>query len=417
MKNQSYHTAIDVGTSKVTTLIARTAENGEIQVIGMGNLPSRGVQKGLISNLAEVKQVIQGSLIEAQKQSGVKTNSAYVGITGSRVSYVNSRAAMDNRYYNNPVCEKDVEQVVTACYKENFLNGDRILHVIPRDYSVDGNWGIHNPVGMRASCVEVESHVVMTDPASADNLLEAMRLSGVKIKNLVLQPLASAEAVLSDDEKNMGVVMVDIGGGTSDVSIFLNGSIWHINVIPVGGFQITRDISIAFTTFALAAEEAKLKYGNVFPDYIHPDEDADIELPGFGNNSIVTVGRKDLCEVIKERVRELISLVLKEIHEAGLDRVPSGGLVLTGGTSKIPGLQELASEIWPGPVRLGVPLSSSWVPQELEDPAYSGSLGLLYWGAKHCGKNTNNSKINKILSSNSLRFRRWINSFTSRIYA
>ena len=315
MRNELYHTVIDVGTSKVCTLIGRSSEDQEIQIIGMSSIPSRGMQKGLVSNLSEVKQVVQSSLKEAESQAGTKSTPAYVGITGSRVNYVNSRAAMDNRDYDEPVCAKDVEQVIKASYSSKSTSVDRILHVIPRDYSVDGHWGIHSPIGMKASSVEVESHVVMTDPTSADNLTEAMRIAGVKI--------------------------------------FINGSIWHINVIPVGGAQITRDISIAFTTFALAAEEAKLKHGDVSSAEFEDSEF--IRVPGFGNKIFTDVGKKDLRQIIKERVRELLSLVLREVHDAGLDRAPSGGLVLTGGTANLPGLQELASEIWPGTVRIGIP--------------------------------------------------------------
>ena len=413
MRNELYHTVIDVGTSKVCTLIGRSSEDQEIQIIGMSSIPSRGMQKGLVCNLSEVKQVVQNSLKEAESQAGTKSTPAYVGITGSRVNYVNSRAAMDNRSYDEPVCAKDVEQVIKASYSSKSTNVDRILHVIPRDYSVDGHWGIHNPIGMKASSVEVESHVVMTDPTSADNLTEAMRIAGVKINSLVLHPLASAESVLSEDEKNMGVVMVDIGGGTTDVAIFINGSVWHINVIPVGGAQITRDISIAFTTFSLAAEEAKLKHGDVSSAEF--DDSEFIRVPGFGNKIFTDVGKKDLRQIIKERVRELLSLVLREVHDAGLDRAPSGGLVLTGGTANLPGLQELASEIWPGTVRIGIPEYPSWVPEELEDPAYASSLGLLYWGAKHQRENLSNSSINKIINAN-LPFRRWLSILTSRIH-
>jgi cell division protein FtsA len=414
MRSETYHVAIDVGTTKVCTLVGRTDAAGNVQVIGVGTVPSRGMQKGMVSNLSEVQQVIQFSIREAEAQAGVKISSAYVGITGSHINYVNSRASLDNRRYNSPVGSDDVAQVVHACYANGTTPGDRVLHVIPRDYSIDGTWGVHNPVGMYASTVEVESHVVMADPASVDNLVEALRRAGVKLRGLVIEPLASAEAVLSEDERDIGVVLVDMGGGTSDVSIFLEGSIWHTNSIPVGGFQITRDISIAFATFSLAAEEAKLKYGHAIPADV--DDQEDFRLPGFGNQSFSQISRQSLCEVIHDRVEELLRLILREINQAGLDNAPPGGLVLTGGSSKLSGLEELASSIWPGPVRIGVPSASAWVPHDLEDPAFSTALGLLFWDARHShidGITLNGNGISKY----SFLVKHWLNNITHRVHA
>jgi len=411
MRNETYHVAIDVGTSKVCTLVGRSDANGDVQVIGVGIVPSRGMQKGMVSNLSEVQQVIQASLREAEAQAGVRITSAYVGITGSHISYVNSRASLDNRPQDSPVCRGDIEQVVQACYTDRSATGSRVLHVIPRDYSVDGNWGIHDPVGMFASSVEVESHVVMADPTSVDNLVEALRRAGVRLRGMVLEPLASAEAILSEDERNIGVVLVDIGGGTSDVSIFLEGSIWHTNVIPVGGFQITRDISIAFTTFSLAAEEAKLKYGHAIPEAV--DDQEDIRLPGFGNQTFSQISRHSLCEVIHDRVSELLRLIGREVSNAGLDKVPPGGLVLTGGSAKLPGLEDLASSIWPGPVRIGVPSASAWVPHDLEDPAFATALGLLYWDARYSQMDGNGHGVSKY----SGRVRQWLNNLTHKVHA
>jgi cell division protein FtsA len=372
------------------------------------------MKKGMVSNLSEVEQVILSSLREAEAQAGVRIGSAYVGITGNHINYVNSRASLGNRRYKSPVGERDVAQMVQACYEDRTAPGDRVLHVIPRGYSVDGNWGIHDPLGMYATTVEVEGHVVMADPTSVDNLVEALRRAGIKIRGLVLEPLASAEAVLSTDERDIGVVLVDMGGGTSDVSIFIEGSIWHTNVIPVGGFQLTRDISIAFTTFALAAEEAKLKYGHAIPEAVDIEED--FRLPGFGNQTFSQVSRQSLCKVIHERVYELLCLILREVENAGLDSAPPAGLVLTGGSSKLSGLKELASSIWPGPVRIGMPKASAWVPQDLEDPAFATALGLLFWDVRHSqidGDGTNGNGISRY------RFavKHWLSNIAHKVHA
>jgi len=241
-----------------------------------------------------------------------------------------------------------------------------------------------------------------------------LRRAGVKLRGLVIEPLASAEAVLSEDERDIGVVLVDMGGGTSDVSIFLEGSIWHTSVIPVGGFQVTRDISIAFSTFSLAAEEAKLKHGHAIPTAV--DDQEELRLPGFGNQSFSQISRQSLCEVIHDRVEELLRLILREVNDAGLNNAPHGGLVLTGGSSKLSGLAELASSIWPGPVRIGVPSASAWVPQDLEDPAFATALGLLFWDARHSqvnGATLNGNGISKY----SFLVKHWLNNLTHRVHA
>ena len=381
MKNDNIQVAIDVGTTKVCTLISKAEATGALRVIGSGTVPSRGMQKGIVSNLSEIQQEIQASIREAEVQAGIKVASAYVGITGSHVSYVNCRAAMDNRPSGSPIGSEDITQVIKACCAERTGPENKVLHVIPRDYGIDGNWGVHDPIGMYGSSLEVESHVVMADQTAMDNLIEALRRAGVGLRGLVLEPLASAESTLSRDEKDMGVVLVDIGGGTTDVSVFLEGSIWHTNIIPAAGFQVTRDISIAFTTFSLAAEEAKLKFGHAVPDEV--DEREQVRLPGFGNQSYTQVSRRDFCSVISDRVSELLRMAHAEVGKAGLDSAPAGGLVLTGGTANLQGIRELAGQIWPGPVRTGMPASYTWVPKELDDPAFATALGLLLWDARH----------------------------------
>ncbi len=381
MKYENLQVAIDVGTTKVCTLISQVDATGALRILGAGASPAKGMQKGIVSNLAEVQQEIQASVQEAEAQAGVKVTSAYVGITGSHVSYVNCRASMDNRPQNTPISSEEVAQVVKACCDDRTGPESRILHVIPKDYCIDGNWGVHDPVGMYGSTLEVESHVVTADQTAVDNLIEALRRAGISLRGLVLEPLASAESTLSPDEKEMGVALVDIGGGTTDVSIFLEGSIWHTNIIPAAGLQVTRDISIAFTTYSLAAEEAKLRYGHALPDEV--DEQEQVHLPGFGNRPYTEISRRDFCSVIYDRVSELLRMAHDEVGKAGLEGAPAGGLVLTGGTAKLTGILELAQEIWPGPVRSGMPASYTWVPRHLDDPAFATSLGLLLWDARH----------------------------------
>ena len=377
MSKDTIHAAIDVGTSKVCTLVGRLNAFGELEILGIGLVPSRGMKKGMVSNLSEVSQVTQASIREAEAQAGVRITSAYVGLTGSHISSANSRASLDNRPYDLPVGVREVEQVLKACSTYGGSSNAKVLHVIPRGYALDGYWGIVNPVGMFSSKLEVESHVVQGNAAPIDNLAKAISKAKVKVKSLVLEPLASAEAVLVPEEREMGVVLVDIGGGTTDMSIFLDGNLWHTKVIPVGGFQLTRDIAIAFSTPTQAAEDAKIQYGHAMPDTIDPHEE--IRLPGFGEHVTYSVPRQRLCETLRERMEELLRLVMEEIGEAGLESVPPGGLVLTGGSAKIPGLEDLAEEIFPGPVRIGIPRVIGGAPAELEDPSLATALGLLLW--------------------------------------
>ena len=407
MKNETLHAAVDVGTSKVCTLIGRSQGPDDVQVLGVGSVPSRGILKGSVSNIAEVHQAIQASMREAEAQSGIRVTSVCAGVSGSHISCVNTRATLGNRDYDSPVNAEELKQALRACYSNHNGSDSRILHVIPRDYSVDGNWGVRDPIGMYASSVEVESHVVMGDPTSIDNLVEAFHRTKVKLRGLIMEPLASAEAVLSEDEREMGVVLADIGGGTTHMSIFMDGSIWHNKVIPVGGIQLSRDISIAFTTFFLAAEEAKLQYGHAIPDTVDPEQD--VNLPGFGNQDAALVSRHDLCQVINERMDELLRIIRREVNVSGLDGVPPGGLVLTGGSAKLPGIQELAGTIWPTPVRIGVPTASAWVPDNLEDPSFATGLGLLLWDAKQQhGANGNGH------ASRSPRGKHWLSIFSRK---
>ena len=414
MSNEKYHAAIDIGTTKVCTLVGVSNASGDVQIIGVGTVPSQGMQKGMVSNISELQQAILTSVREAEAQSGVKISSAYVGITGSHIKYINSRASVENRDYRTPVGTKDLAMVKESCFSGQESDGTRVLHVIPRNYSIDGNWGVKNPMGMYASSVEVESHIITADSSSVDNLIEVLQKSGVRCKGMVIEPLASAEAVLSQDERSVGVVLVDIGGGTSDVSIFLDGSIWHTNVIPVGGFQVTRDISIAFTTFSLAAEEAKLNYGHAIPKSIDAREQ--ITLPGFANEQFSQISRQELCAVINDRVDELLNMILTEVDKAGLKNVPAGGLVLTGGSSKLPGLREMASDIWPGPVRIGMPAASSWVPHGLEDPAFATVLGLIFWDARHSYV-AGNTYAGSGIAKYSFMLKHWLSNLTNKVHA
>lgn len=387
MRRNNIYTAIDVGTSKVCTVIGRLELSGELEILGIGLVPSRGMKKGMVSNLGEVADATKESVQQAEFNAGTKIYSANVGLTGTHINSSNTIATLDNRDYDNPVSSRDIKKVLQASSEYGSMDVDdsRVLHIIPRTYAIDGHWGVGDPIGMHTSTLAVETHVIQGSPAPIDSLIKAVSQAKVKVKGLMLEPLASAKAILAQEELEMGVVVLDIGGGTSDMAVFLDGNIWHSKIIPVGGFQLTRDIAIAFNTSYNAAEEAKVIFGSVDPSAI--DLDDEIELPGFVPGTHYDIRRQDLCIVLKDRMEELFNLVLGELKECGLNTVPPGGIVITGGSAKIQGLVKMVEEMAGKPVRIGVPSGISGMPENMQDPSFSTALGLLIADAESNGRN------------------------------
>ncbi len=387
MRRNNTYTAIDVGTSKVCTVIGRLELSGHLEILGVGLVPSRGMKKGMVSNLSEVADAAKESIQQAELDAGIKVYSANVGLTGTHISSLNTIATLDNRDYDNPVNSRDIKKVLKASSEYSSVDVDdaRVLHIIPRTYAVDGHWGIGDPTGMHTSTLAVETHVIQGSSAPIDSLIKAVSQAQVKVKGIMLEPLASAKAILAQEELEMGVVVLDIGGGTSDMAVFLEGNIWHSKIIPVGGFQLTRDIAIAFNTSYNAAEEAKVIFGSVDPSGIDLDEE--IELPGFVPGIHYDISRQDLCSVLRDRIEELFNLVLLELKGCGLDAVPPGGIVITGGSAKIPGLVQLVEEMAGKPVRIGVPSGIYGMPDDMHDPSFSTALGLLIADTENNGVN------------------------------
>ncbi|MBH42786.1 MAG: cell division protein FtsA [Chloroflexi bacterium] len=387
MRKNNIYTAIDVGTSKVCTVIGRLDLSGQLEILGVGLVPSRGMKKGMVSNLSEVAEATKESVEQAEFNAGLKIHSANVGLTGSHINSSNTIATLDNRDYDNPVSSRDIKKILKASsdYQVMDVDDSRVLHIIPRTYAVDGHWGIGDPTGMHTSTLAVETHIIQGSAAPIDSLIKAVSQAKVKVKGIMLEPLASAKAILAPEELEMGVVVLDIGGGTSDMAVFLEGNIWHSRIIPVGGFQLTRDIAIAFNTSYPSAEEAKIIFGNVEPSRIDPDDE--IELSGFVPGTHFDIKRQDLCSVLRDRVEELVNLVLMELKVCGLDGVPPGGIVITGGSAKVPGLVQMVEEMAGKPVRIGLPRGHSGIPADLQDPSFSTALGLLIADTESNGAN------------------------------
>jgi len=372
--------SVDVGTTKVCTTIAEVNEGDVLRVAGVGVTPSKGLHKGLVVNINEARESIRESVRKAEQASGYKVESAYVGVTGRHVSSLNNRGVVAITRNDRLVRPDDLKRVLQCAQSIKIPSDRKLLHVIPRGYAVDGQVGVKNPVGMHGFRLDVETHVITAAVASVQNLVKCIRGIGVDIEDLVLEPLASSEAVLTQDEKQVGVILADIGGGTTDIAIFKDGSIWHTTILPVAGYQLTRDIAIGLGLPFDVAEEMKKRYGSVMPIYEGKMESAtEIAEDGHG------ASYQDLCDIIRARVEEIIRLILLELPRSEYETLVPAGLVLTGGSSNLSGIDALGREILQLPVRVGIPTDIYGITDALRDPAYATSVGLLLWGARHEG--------------------------------
>jgi len=381
MKKRTTLTSIDVGTTKVCTTIADIDEGGGIRVIGVGVTRSNGLHKGLVVNINDARESIRESVKKAEQSSNYKVESAYVGVTGRHVSSLNNRGAVAVTRNDRLVRPDDLRRVLACAQNVKIPSDRKLLHVIPRGYAIDGQVGVKNPVGMHGFRLDVETHIITAAVTSVQNLVKCIRSIGIDIDDLVLEPLASSEAVLTEDEKQVGVILADIGGGTTDIAVFREGSIWHSSVLPVAGYQLTRDVAIGLGLPFDVAEEMKKKYGSVMPVYESKVETANtISQNGHG------ISYQDLCDIIRARVEEIIRLILLEMPRSEYKELVPAGLVLTGGSSNLPGIEALGRDILRLPVRVGIPTKMYGITDALRDPAYATSVGLLLWGAKHEGR-------------------------------
>jgi len=363
--------------------MADMSEGGGIRVIGVGVAPSRGLHKGLVVNINEAKESIRESIRKAEQASGTKIESAYIGVTGRHVSSVNNRGVVAINRSDRLVRRDDLKRVLQCARSIKVPNDRKLLHVIPRGYAVDGQTGVKNPVGMHGFRLDVETHIITAAVTSVQNLIKCIRGVGVDIDDLILEPLASSEAVLTEDEKQIGTILADIGGGTTDIAVFKDGSIWHTAILPVAGYQLTRDIAIGLGLPFDVAEEMKKRYGSVMPVYESKIETlSPISEDGHG------VSYQDLCDILRARVEEIMRLILLEMPRSEYETFVPGGLVLTGGSANLSGVEVLGRDILRLPVRVGVPTNIYGIADALRDPAYATSVGLLLWGAKYKGTQT-----------------------------
>jgi cell division protein FtsA len=368
---------IDVGTTKVCTLVARVEQDDSLRIMGVGIEPSVGIRKGVIVDLTAASQAIARSVAQAEQTSGLKIDSALISLAGAHVSSINSRGVV--AVSDHTVQESDIERAMDAARGVAIPNSREIIHVIQRGFSLDGQDGIHQPIGMHGYRLEVEAHVITAAAATAENLRQAVAAAGVHAAQFVLNPLASAEVVLSDTERNMGAIVCDIGGGTTDLAIYVNGDVWHTMVLAVGGNNLTQDIAHGLRLPLNQAEEAKKLHGHAVQTEVGLDEAFNIQP--FGAETPIRMNRRDLALIIEARVEEIFDLALQEIKRSGYDGLLPAGMILTGGTSLLPGIRQLASRVLGIPVRIAQPEKLLGLTDKLGSPAYSTSVGLLTWAA------------------------------------
>jgi len=370
--------SIDVGTTKICSIMATPGYGGNLQVLGVGIQPSRGLHKGLVVNIPEAKESIRASVRKAEQASGMRMDSAYVGVTGRHISSLNKRGVVSISRGDRMVRPDDLKRVLQAARAIAVPMERKLLHVIPRGYALDGQEGVQNPVGMHGFRLDVETHIITAAVTSVQNLVKCVRGVGIDVEDLVLEPLASGEAVLRPDEKEAGVVLADIGGGTTDIAVFKGGSIYHSAILPVAGYQITRDLAIGLGLPFDVAEEMKKKYGSVKP-IRNGKEEEPFKLKvenGYG------VSYHELCEIIRSRVEEILKLIALELPGTDYVKDVPAGLVLTGGSSNLTGIATLGHEVLRLPARVGVPTGVYGIADVLPDPAYATSVGLLLWGTR-----------------------------------
>ena len=384
MARDTFYTAVDIGTDKITSIMARVGTEGELKVLGTGVVTSQGVNKGRIENIVEVQEAVAASLEEAQRYIGnAVPTGIYASVSGSHLTSLNTREEVGNPDDVGDISSRLLDRLLRGSFPDVGPNQE-VLHVIPTGYHVDGMSGIRNPVGLHGNLVEVEAHVVMGDSVILKNTVKAIETNKSTVKSMVLHSLASAEATLTGDEREMGVVLVDIGGGTTDLAIYRQGQPWYSAVIPVGGSQLTRDLSVALKTPLYMTEEMKIKWGSVMPEMIASDDE--VVIPSFQGQPKHSLSRRILCEPLEARMLEIIKMIVLKVRQSGLREFPAGGLVLTGGGSEMTGLSDLVLKILGGQVRIAYPEGIAGLPAQLRKPAFSAAVGLLLWGIKHQGE-------------------------------
>lgn len=370
---------LDIGTSKVAAIVGEVNESGEVEVIGIGSTPSRGLKKGVVINLESTVLSIQRAIEEAELMAGCEITSVYAGIAGSHIKSLNSHGIVAIR--NKEVSQYDINRVIDSARAVAIPADQKILHILPQEFVIDMQEGIKEPIGMSGIRLEAKVHMVTGSVSAAQNIIKCIRRCDLDVDDIVLEQLASCSSVLTEDEKELGVCLIDIGGGTADIAIFSQGAIKHTAVIPIAGDQVTNDISVALRTPTKCAENIKKEHACALMQFADTDEM--IEVFSIGDRAVRHISKQNLAEIVEPRYEELMLLIQAELRRSGYEGLVAAGIVLTGGSSKVEGLIDLAEEIFHMPVRLGVPQHVSGLVDVVKNPSHATGVGLLLYGRDH----------------------------------
>ncbi|MBF0310557.1 MAG: cell division protein FtsA [Magnetococcales bacterium] len=378
-QDQNLIVGLDIGTTKICCIVADLQPDGRLDVIGLGNHPSRGLKKGVVVDIDSTVESMRMAVEEAEMMAGVDINEVYAGIAGSHIKSLNSNGVVATK--EGEVTPNDIQRVLEAARATNVPLDREVLHIIPQEYLLDGQDGIRDPMGMAGVRLEARVHVVTGAVASAQNIIKCANRCGLDVADIILEQLASSEAVLTTDEKELGVCLLDIGGGTTDIAIFIDGYIKHTAVLPIGGDHMTNDIAVGLRTPTREAEQLKRKYGCALASLVNPEEV--IEVPSISDRKPRSLARHILAEIIEPRVEELFNLVNREITRSGFEEHIAAGIVLTGGSSITEGMVELAEEVFNKPVRRGVPQGIGGLADVVASPIYATAVGLVLWASRY----------------------------------
>jgi cell division protein FtsA len=408
LPRSKYVTALDIGTTKICCVVGEPTERG-INVLGVGEFPSDGLRRGVVVNMEKTVRGITQAVEAAQRMCGHKIESAYVGLAGTHVLSQNSRGVIAVARSDREIGQDDVSRVIDAARAVSVPNDREIIHVVPRGYIVDGQEGVKDAVGMSGARLEVETHIITGSLTAVQNVVKCVHQSGMSVEDLVVQVLASAEAVVNDNELELGVAVVDIGGGTTDLALFTDGSVTHTAVLPIGATHVTNDVAIGLRTTLAEAEMLKVNYGHAIPACI-PREEM-VELHQIGQDRMQVVPRRHLAEIIAPRAREILDMIRLEMRRGGHDGFLPAGVVFTGGGCRLLGFTEAAQSVLDLPVRIGAPAPSSGMSDQVTGPAYATAIGLLRWGTKLRHQQNGHVPVGAGVSAAYTRTVRWFRDF------
>ncbi len=405
-KKERYIVGIDIGTTKVTAIVSEVTEEGRLEIIGIGSTGSKGLRKGMVINLEQTVESIKRVVEEAELMAGVEIESAYVGLAGGHIKGFNSRAVVAITSKTREICREDVYRAIEAAKAIPLPSDREIVHVLPQEFVVDGHDGIFDPTGMTGSRLEANVHIITASTTAIQNIVTCVNRAGMEVIETVLEQLAAAEACLTDDERELGVALLDIGGGTTDIAIFDKGTIWHTSVLPTGGDHFTNDVAVGLRTPILEAEKIKKKYGCALATMV--SEEDTIEVPSVGGRKPRILGRQILADILQPRAEEICHLVFQEIRRAGYERVLNSGVVITGGSASLEGLPEVAERVFDMPIRRGVPTGIGGLVDVVASPSYATAVGLVLYGLRSRSNRLMPRDMGTPLGRMAARVREWL---------